>query len=76
MSNFVTTTSHKSRKVALILCIFLGVIGAHNFYVGRYGRGIFFFLTAGGFMIGFMIDIVKIILGRFKDQYGNYLIEW
>ena len=76
MSNFVTGTSHKSRKTALLLCIFLGIAGVHNFYVGRYGRGIIFLLTCGGFMFGWWYDIICILLGRYKDQYGNYLIEW
>lgn len=76
MSHFTTNTSHKSRKIALLLCVFLGVFGTHNFYVGRYGRGIFFLLTGGGFIVGWLFDIMNICLGRFKDQYKNYLIEW
>lgn len=76
MSNFVTGTSHKSRKVALILCVFFGMFGVHNFYVGRYGRGFFYILTLGFFFIGWFIDIFSILLGRYKDQYGNYLVEW
>lgn len=56
MSNFVTSTSHKSRKTALLLCIFLGIFGVHNFYVGRYGRGLLFMLTVGFFyLVGFLI---------------------
>lgn len=76
MSTFTTSTSHKSRKKALLLCIFLGFFGAHNFYVGRYGRGILYAFTAGGVMFGWFHDIICILLGRFKDQYGNTLIEW
>lgn len=76
MSNFATGTSHKSRKVALILCIFFGAFGIHNFYVGRYGRGFLYMFTGGGLVIGWLADIFSILLGRFKDQYGNYLIEW
>ncbi len=76
MSQFVTGTSHKSRKIALILCIFGGFFGLHNFYVGRYGRGILYMLTGGIFAIGWFFDIIKILLGRFRDQYGVYLVEW
>lgn len=76
MSQFITGTSHKSRKVALILCIFGGIIGLHYFYVGRYGRGILYFLTCGILIFGWFIDIIRILLGRFRDQYGNYLVEW
>lgn len=76
MSKFVTGTSHKSRKTALILCIFGGFLGLHNFYVGRYGRGFLYMFTVGFFMFGWWGDIGKILLGRFQDQYGNYLVEW
>lgn len=76
MSKFVTGTSHKSRKIALILCIFGGIFGLHNFYVGRYGRGLLYMLTGGLVVIGWMLDIAKILMGRFQDQYGNYLVEW
>lgn len=76
MSNFVTGTSHKSRKTALILCIFGGMFGLHNFYVGRYGRGFLYMLTGGLVVIGWIFDIFKILMGRFQDQYGNYLVEW
>ena len=76
MSQFTTDTSHKSRKTALILCIFGGIFGLHNFYVGRYGRGFLYLFTVGGLMIGWFGDIFKILFGKFQDQYGNYLVEW
>lgn len=75
MSTFTTSTSHKSRGKALKLCIFFGWFGAHYFYVGRYGKGILYLCTVGGFMFGWIYDIIKIKIGRFRDYYGNYLIE-
>lgn len=30
----------KSKMVALLLCIFLGGLGIHRFYVGKIGTGI------------------------------------
>ena len=76
MSTFVTNTSHKSRKKALLLCIFGGFIGLHYFYVGRNIKGIIYVFTLGFFFAGWFLDIFKILNGRFKDQYGNPLIEW
>lgn len=76
MSTFVTNTSHKSRKTALLLCIFLGVFGGHYFYVGRFGRGIVSLFTVNFFLLGWIHDIFAILKGRFRDQYGNPLIEW
>ena len=76
MSNFVTPTSHKKRKIALILCIFLGLFGFHRFYVGKIGTGIIYFFTAGLFCIGWLVDLVSILMGKFKDSNDMPLIEW
>ena len=76
MSNFVTNTSHKYRKTALLLCIFGGLLGFHYFYVGRFWKGVLFFCTFVFFTLGWMHDISKILHGRFRDQYGYPLIEW
>ena len=75
MSQYVTYTSDKKKGVALILCIFLGVIGAHNFYVGRIGRGLLFLCTGGLFAIGWLVDIIKIATGSFRDNVGAPLRE-
>lgn len=63
----------KNRIVALLLCLFLGGIGAHRFYVGKTGTGIVWLLTLGCFGIGWLVDLVKIITGRFTDKKGNTL---
>lgn len=67
---YVTATSDKSKKTALLLCIFLGPLGAHQFYVGRIGRGILYAFTGGLFLFGWVIDIFKILLGQFRDNVG------
>lgn len=70
MANYVTNTSDKSKTTALLLCIFLGMIGAHHFYVGRIGMGLLYLFTAGLFGIGWIVDIIKIATGGFKDNVG------
>ena len=70
MANYVTNTSDKSKTTALILCIFLGLFGAHYFYVGRIGRGVVALFTLDFFMIGWIFDIIKIATGGFKDNVG------
>ena len=63
----------KSKITALLLCIFLGGLGVHRFYVGKIGTGIVWLLTGGVFGIGWIIDIVMIAVGKFKDKQGNIL---
>lgn len=70
MANYTTITSDKSKKTALLCCIFGGLLGIHQFYVGNIGKGILYFFTAGLFMIGWIIDIVKIATGGFLDNAG------
>lgn len=75
MSNYVTQTSDKKKGTALILCIFLGIFGAHYFYVGRFGKGILYLFTGGLFIIGWIVDIIKIASGSFVDNVGVPLRE-
>ena len=62
--------TQKSKTVALLLCIFLGYFGGHQFYVGKKGMGVLYFFTLGLFCIGWFIDIYRIAIGSFKDAYG------
>ena len=67
--NIVPGISKKSRIVALLLCIFFFFFGIHRFYVGKIGTGILYLLTGGIFGIGWIVDIVMIAIGSFKDQF-------
>lgn len=60
--------TNKSRKTTLLLCIFLGWIGIHRFYVGKVGSGIFYFITMGGFGLGWFWDIYRIAAGKFRTD--------
>jgi len=70
MANYVTNTSDKSKVKALILCIALGWMGAHYFYVGRVGKGLLYLCTMGLMGIGWLLDIFKILSGGFRDNVG------
>jgi TM2 domain-containing membrane protein YozV len=59
--------------VCLILCFFLGVFGAHRFYVGKIGTGIATLLTLGVFGIWPLIDLLMILMGKFTDAHGKSL---
>lgn len=68
--------SNKSRLVALLLCLFLGGLGIHRFYVGKIGTGVVWLLTLGCFGIGALIDLIVIAIGSFKDKEGNKIEKW
>ena len=46
----------KSYNVAWILLTFLGLLGIHRFYLGKWVTGIVYFLTAGLFTLGVLYD--------------------
>ncbi len=51
----------KSKAVALLLCFFLGFLGAHRFYEGKIGTGIIWLFTGGLFGIGTIIDFLILL---------------
>ena len=63
----------KTRRTALLLCIFLGWMGGHRFYVGKKGTGRLYLLTCGILFLGVIVDLVMILLGSFEDREGQPL---
>jgi len=68
----VSASGEKSQLVALLLCIFLGGLGIHRFYLGYTGIGVIQLLTAGGFGVWALIDLIMIITGDLKPKDGEY----
>lgn len=56
----LTSGRNKSLGVAYLLCVLFGVFGFHHFYLGRPGRGILYFFTAGLLLIGWIADLVSL----------------
>lgn len=59
---------YKSKMTALLLCIFVGFLGAHRFYVGKIGTGLIWLCTFGLGGVGVIFDLLMIILGSFRDK--------
>ena len=70
--NYVTTSSDKKRKTAIILCClgFVGLAGLHRFYCGKFGTGFVWFCTAGVCVVGTILDLLKLLNGTFTDAAG------
>ena len=62
--------SEKQFVTTLLLCILLGVLGVHRFYVGKTGTGILQLITLGGLGIWAFVDLIIIACGSFKDGQG------
>ena len=74
-----TYVSPRSRTITLILACLLFIIGLgglHRFYTGRIISGIIQLITAGGFLIWQIIDIIRIIMGSYEDAQSREVSEW
>ena len=69
----VVVKSNKSKLLAALLCLFLGYLGIHRFYVGKVGTGILWLVTGGIAGIGVVVDFIMILVGSFTDSEGYYL---
>ena len=67
---YAEACSPKSKMLAFVLCFLVGYLGIHRFYVGKYGTGIVWFVTAGCFGFGWVVDIIMIAIGSFTDSTG------
>lgn len=72
MANYTTITSDKSKQTAMILCClgFIAIGGIHDFYLGNIGKGIIKLITCNWFLIGTIVDLIKISTGGYKDNAG------
>jgi len=69
---------HSEKRVlpAALLCFFVGVFGAHRFYVGKVGTGLVQLFTIGGLGIWWLIDMILILTGSFRDKDGRKIDVW
>ena len=72
----VVPISSSNRLIAFLLAFFLGFLGIHRFYVGKVGTGVLMILTAGGLGVWWLIDIIMILAGGFRDKAGLVVKNW
>ncbi|MBR0112292.1 MAG: NINE protein [Clostridia bacterium] len=58
------------KTTALILCLLLGWVGAHQYYVGNSKKGMLYVMTMGLMFVGVLMDAAAIMRGDFTDSKG------
>ena len=76
MQPAASALDEKKLLPAMLLCIFLGPLGAHRFYVGKIGTGLLQLVTLGGLGIWAIVDFIMIVTGNFTDKEGHKITEW
>ncbi len=70
----------KSRGIYVILGLFLGLLGIHNFYAGYFGRGVaqlLIVLVTGWFVVGLVVVAIWVIIELFvvtQDAAGDAFV--
>ena len=68
------TVKKKSHGIALILCLFFGILGAHRYYLGKIKSAIFCTLTFGGFGFLWLYDWLRLTFlstKKFSTEYSD-----
>lgn len=55
------------------LALFGGTLGLHRFAIGKWFSGIFYLLTGGIFLVGWLTDLLFLLIGGQKDRKKRYL---
>lgn len=61
----------KSKQIAILLCIILGALGVHRFYLGYTGLGCLYALTFGLFFAGCAIDLIRLFSDDLKPKISE-----
>lgn len=59
-----------------MLSVVLGMFGAHRFYVGKIGTGLLQLFTFGGLGIWYLVDVIMVASGGFRDAKGRRVVRW
>jgi TM2 domain-containing membrane protein YozV len=64
----MNNSSSKSKGAAILLCFFLGGIGAHKFYLGQAGQGLLYLLFCWTFIPALIAVIEFFVLLSISDE--------
>ena len=64
-----------SKGAAILITFFLGGLGVHRFLTGKIGTGIIWLLTGGCFGIGWLIDLIRVCIGKFQKKDGTLWVS-
>ena len=59
--NAVPVGKEKNKWVALLLLLFFGAVGGHNFYEGKVGMGVLYIFTLGLLGVGVIVDFFTLL---------------
>lgn len=64
----------KNKEISLGLCCigFIGFGGLHDFYLENYGKGLLKFFTANFFVIGTIIDLVRLLTDSYDEKIQSF----
>ena len=68
--------SDKKALLVFLLCLLLGPLGVHRFYVGKVRTGVIHLVTFGVVGIWTLIDLFLIATNRFTDKDGLKITRW
>jgi hypothetical protein len=70
-----TVDTRRHFLAVFFLSYMWGIFGVDRFYLGKIGTGILKLITAGGFGVWVIVDLVLIMSGSMRDKEGRQMRE-